>query len=1653
MDDAGEMRKTSTVPEIKPLDQYDFNRAKVCASVRWLLAKSYGSAENVPVELRDPLYRDQYNQEHLKPSVSKLLLSPELYCRTHALLHGASQPAAQGPPGDNSALLQLLTKRGLLPWGQDGAVTESDLVHTPIKTTAHLVLIDALMSLAAMETVGKVKMAAEADHMGGGAPWENALLFWVNRLNQKLRESTEEQDAPEAPTCTDLQPVQPACPNRWYWKLVPIRYRKDKVQSKQTPTFPLVSGVKDLSNGCAIAAVLHYYCPELLPLEDVCLKDTMSVADSLYNLQMIKDFCETSLQSCCPLALEDLLYAPPTLHVNIMTFVSDLLGWFEVQKPDFVKPLQPIDLTDASGLLDCTSPVSGNSNSGSPSFIFKQPFVPISSPMSPEGNMWTKKQISRPLSAVTFSIPFGLDSDVDVVMGNPVRSASSDSLTAGVPATMTSSGMKSSGMTRVPYSPPEDLSHLVSSSAPKHSSWGPHAHSHTPPLGELPTIEEALQVSHAPGGGKGGAERGGGGGKGERGGEKKAVKRPEPRLRPEGAPAGFFLHSPEDNLTQLSSSAPCHTGMLYRPIRVDGGEGKRPRGGDGEKGEMDDRGRRSSKGSRDDDSVLRDGSMDSSEASDDAPRNAPGNVRPAHGRQGNGSVNNTGGGSPRMTSFAERRDRRRQSGMPGEESVTNPATPALSGPNPGTPTLHASSNPGTPTLHASSNPGTPGRQASPGGRHPEPGTEAWELGVRLEEKRRAIEAQKRRIEAIFTRHRQRLGKTAFLQLKREQGEGGGEGEEDPIPLEERLTRMEEQLKEEEEKEEREKGKEKAEEGSSRLLPRLEKQVTFSVDTRKGAGNVEVPEQGGGAVLGECNEVVLKLTEALRSLQDDMQKLTRQQQQLMGQRTTPKTTPKTTPRTPPKTPNKCLTPTKSPTRTPTKSPTPTPTKSLSKAWMIPAGVKPSSPANNGSRKGHAHLSSTPPKTPMSSSCPAPRTKIHSSSSSAPRSPKHHPRTSHPHPRPSELKFPPSTRVLTPAQHVDSLPHLRRVSPSQCQVQTASSFRIGSPRTPKDPPPAPVPRPEESASDTGSGETPTQFSLELEELEGGGGGLPVFPQNKRGPPGGGGSSSGAPSECSFESETLSLSAAYCGGGMEAGGSGAGGRTGGEAGGKRCSLMEVSLSSLGGPEGGSDEPTDTEGQEFFSDSMSDHTEPTSGEPMEPSDSLEPIVEPRVTAVEPRVKMTQNTELLEHTMEPVEQTDLEGKGGLGFFFKEDVRCEDEMAQRRAALLERQQKRTEELKKRYENDRESRPRSAEELRGCLPHTPPTSCTPAPAAGVPSLTPPSTPGRRGDFTRREYAHRQQIRIMADLEKVLQQKHNNQGRGSIKKPRPRPQSVTREESQLSRSPAKGPMGSKLTKVYSHSSLNLAATTDDSGNMAPDQTAPDQTAPDQTAPDQTAPDQAAPDQAAPDQAAPDQAAPDQVAPDNNVPDKSITRPSNKPSQPDSPCRLMSPSRLVNQNGDKDWENESNGSSPSIPEYTGPKLFKEPSFKSNKYIIHNALSRCCLAGKVNETQKNKIMEEMEKSPANHFLILFRDSNCQFRAVYTMSPEADELVRLAGVGPRVISPALVESIYKYSSDRKQFSCIPSKTLSMSVDAFTLPGHLWHGKRPSTPKKSGTPK
>ncbi|KAM6905290.1 calmodulin-regulated spectrin-associated protein 3 isoform 2-T2 [Xenentodon cancila] len=1444
MVDSPTMRKTFVVPDIKPLDLYDCTKSKICASVGWLLAKSYGSAENVPAELRDPFYCDQYEQEHLKPPVTRLLQSSELYCRTYSLLLGGTE--AEPQPKDNVALLQLLTQRGMVARDQEAAVTDADLRHKPIKMSAHLAVMDALMAVGATEMVAAVKTRGSAQLPSGAVRWEDALLHWVDGLNQKLRERTEGAHNDSSQAVTEPQPVEPS-----------LRYRKDKVQSKVKPTFPVVNEVKDLSSGCAVAAVIHYYCPGLLRLEDVCMKDFMSVADSLYNLQIIREFCDSCLKGCCHLALEDMLYTPQELQLNLLSFLSELLCWFEVQRPEFV---QPVATSDGSTPVTQSS-LSGSSTSPS---IFKKPFLPISSPASGSltqstsmshiegvGRMWSKKPLSPALSAVSFSIPFGLDSDVDIVMGNPVitRSVSSDQLNPGVQR-----------MTRVPYTHPEDVSHLIKKppepNGPQKGQWTTPASS-IPAVaednglaanetGELPTIEEALQIIHNEG-------------------------KMEPRLHPDGAPDGFYLHSPDEpasssynnNLKPISCSAPTHSGMMYRPPR---------------ESRESARTRNASECSRDDDSVLRDGSVDS-DASEDLPKaQSTPNTPASNAGSARGHSKDAPDSGVKMTSFAERKKKQSVD----SSKASDPSSPQM-------------------TTWAQKSDESPSKS-------PQLNNEMTELGARLEEKRKAIEAQKKRIEAIFAKHRQKLGKSAFLQLKKEQNEDDGEGKGDGqvstssteddlsrLTLEERLARMEED--EQNEREEQRPSEEDQNDVRSGLTPSNEvMQTKEPAGTPLEKNSEKTLGEKAAAPLGDYNNAVSKLTAALSSLQSDMQRLSEQQNQLIKK------------------------------KTPTSS---------NKSWVIPASPKtptPTPPPARLSRESTRGLNST-------SSSPSPSRKV-TNHITPPKSPHAHrraqsvPPKSPKHSRHMDMKVPTLSRVLTPPQNVDRIPHLRRVNPWQSQVQTSSSFSIGGSDSLDElcssgPTPAPTPTPSQTSlpapplaaddalSEVGSNDGQSIFSMDLEA------GPLHSPLAKKEGLASGACSSGAPSECSFESDAPL----------------------GMLNGKRSSLIEISLSALQG-----DAEEISQGPDAFSDSMSDRTEP------------------------------------------------ESRGGVGFFFKDDKdRTDVEMAQRKAALLEKQQKRTEELKRRkleQEKEKESnKPQwmiiegwgNKSEDRARTPGSPPASRTP-PAEG--------TPQRRGDFTRQEYERRQQLKLMEDLDKVLRQKPTTV-RG-VKKQRPK--TVFRDDSILSNSPVKGFMGTKLNKVYSHSTMNLSSMANESGGL-------------------------------------------------------MARKSPSRSHSPSRSRLMSPGRMGAQNGEKDWENGSTISSPaSIPEYTGPKLYKEPSFKSNKFIIHNAITRCCLAGKVNEPQKNKIVEEMEKSTANHFLILFRDSSCQFRAVYTMNPETEEMVRLTGIGPRVITPEMVESIYKYSSDRKQFTVIPSKTMSMSVDAFTIPGHFWQ-KRPGTPKKLSTPK
>ncbi|XP_077990147.1 calmodulin-regulated spectrin-associated protein 1-like isoform X2 [Glandiceps talaboti] len=138
----------------------------------------------------------------------------------------------------------------------------------------------------------------------------------------------------------------------------------------------------------------------------------------------------------------------------------------------------------------------------------------------------------------------------------------------------------------------------------------------------------------------------------------------------------------------------------------------------------------------------------------------------------------------------------------------------------------------------------------------------------------------------------------------------------------------------------------------------------------------------------------------------------------------------------------------------------------------------------------------------------------------------------------------------------------------------------------------------------------------------------------------------------------------------------------------------------------------------------------------------------------------------------------------------------------------------------------------------------------------------------------------------------------------------------------------------------------------------------------------------------------------------------------------------------------------EYSGPKLFVKPTTKTNRHLITNAITYCVLPGYVNRDMKDKILEELAKAEAKHFLILFRDAGCQFRAFYAYTPETEEIVKFYGTGPRQVAHSMIEKLFKYNSGGKHFSVIPSKTMSVSVDAFTIHNHLWQSKKAGLPKK-----
>ncbi|KAK5859889.1 hypothetical protein PBY51_021408 [Eleginops maclovinus] len=1462
-DDRG-MRRTFIVPAIKSFDHYDFTRAKISCSLTWLVAKAFGS-DAVPEDLLEPLYRDQYKQEHLKPPVACLLQSAELYCRAGSLILRSD---AVKPLLGHNAVIQALAQKGLYVTDQDRLVTERDLTSTPIHMSSHLALIDTLMMAYTVEMVSVERVMSCINRYSSADPsqgdghiqelpydTEDAIATWINKVTEHLRDIlVEEQKLREAS-------IQESATHK-------ARYRREHAQQRSAPSLPLVENLlKDNTDGCALTALLHFYCPQAIRLEDICLKETMSLADSLYNLQLVQEFCRNNLNHCCHFSLEDMLYAHASIKSNYLVFMAELFWWFEVVKPSFVQPrvfdpnaCEPV--SSCRNMAPVSSPVkqSYSERPDSPENIPVQGIMKRSTSMSyMDGCVGTWPKEHRSSSrGISFEIP--LDGDPSLLsceapsLRGMTRSASSDGLGFKVHYASRESMKRHLSLMPVDVNgqsrhiPEEDDEFTSQKPLGRNNTFsiknqsrysngvlpeGNHSHNdhHGNHSGHIspsspPSIEEALKIIHD-------------------------TERPHSCLGSRDGDNGFFLHGAEpsdppgargrgDDPGSAKAQPNDHDPNSLSTDEVDTGIHVRTE----DIQSLDE-----------DSSSLRDYSdidpdceaMTQSCPLHDQPereRSRPGggervgHTNPESGRGDGGdspcpssvltlprshtmSPASSCGGSGsmvRMTSFAEQKFRKLEGRSSGG---TTPESSDLNVPYTHPP-KSLSSQISTPPL-----PITSPSPVTPSPRDPSHliATEMIQLRMKLEEKRRAIEAQKKKVEAAFTRHRQKMGRTAFLNVVRRKGitaplSPSSAAGETPSP--EPLSASKD-------------SRQGSMEGAERCKP-------------DGAAPRSPCEDGGGMSPGEIDlteytRSIDRLNTSLGFLQTEMQRLAQQQERIMSMR-----------------------------------------EQQQQSWVIPPPapsphrqlreLRSSSATGRGSGRGSVGSLS-----PILSSTGSPHAPNRSPSGLKRRPASFHARTPRT-PRPNDLKVTPFSRMLNTQTSVDSLPRLRRFNPSQ--NQNSSFAYLGHDEGP--------PKSwDQEAKDNNESTKDKEEDVEKKNA-------------------------GIPQPSTIEAAKEK-----------------------EHEGERKSLFNIEV--------------------------------------KPSGSSEVVKEPPSEAARPP---------LGQEMAGEGEGDGDGEAGTdtfgedqkiccGFFFKDDVKGEEDMAVKKAALLEkrlRREKETQEKKQQQELDQEQK-REAARLK----------------AEEEQQKKDDDKARR-EYIKYEYLRRKQLKLMEDMDDVIKPRS-----GSLKK-KPRPKSIHRdvvESAPPVRATGVRPRGFSVSSV-SLASLNLA--------------------------------------------------------DN---DKDL--PNNKKNnRPDSAEGFSSCPSTGSRNGEKDWENDSTTSSnPSNNEYTGPKLYKEPSAKSNKHIIQNALAHCCLAGKVNEGQKNKILDEMEKSEANNFLVLFRDAGCQFRSVYAYCPETEEITKLAGIGPRSITTKMIEGLYKYNSDRKQFSQIPAKTMSASVDAITIASHLWQTKKQGTPKKLHT--
>uniref|UniRef100_S4RG67 Calmodulin regulated spectrin-associated protein 1a n=1 Tax=Petromyzon marinus TaxID=7757 RepID=S4RG67_PETMA len=1506
-------------------EEYEAERAKVAAGLAWLAAKAR-SPESTCEDLRAPFYRDEYNQEHLKGNVGELLASGELYCHVfQQQLHGNCSPAV--PRQGHWAVIQGLARRGLYVMEEeDCPVTEADLQNIPIRMSCHLAMLDSLMLACAVEQMSIEKVVTSVRRFSVVSPRElpfdldGAMLLWINKVNMKLKDSVEKEQKQSV--------AEGACQQK-------VRYRKDQSVSRQLPVIPVLRSLSEISDGRALLSLIHYYCPELLRLEDVCLKERLSPTERMYNIRLLMDVSQQHFEGCLLLTPSDLLRCPPALKTNIMAFVAELFWCFEVVRPEFVCPREPLEhstdelisvvhsLLSRSVIVRVSVSALPNSESGSLAMLGQ-------APLSPD-----VKQ--RGVGVYQEYIQLGLLTKVFIVH---------------VILVMFQTGFYGSGIVMpccvlVKW---DKFNRPMSQSVSFEIKFDDRLRDDSKPMPKSRS-KDSLAKRPSRGLGKASPDLMSGeddGGRGEA--YRDDLETSEMRI--------------SDCILRKFASG--HDNLANGMLRAEGEQSE-------DDGKMKEHGssvplRRKASSQLPDKSVTF-GPVTSADVRNMSPAedgfdvqslpvlrrvNSPAKVAAAHpqGKAGGGfylhstdtwSQPDANRASFVLNSHYDTPEKALAAGLPVVDPVNGKKSSIVEVDSDVDDSGKPQSSDNTDAKGAQSEfLSSPVPSPSPS---PCPSVESntsSSSGVKMtsfaERKFRKFNSAETKSSVssslrstpdssengyphtIATRQG-RGHRDQALPKESEQDQQTGSPPNHPLASE--VARL--QMKLEEKRRAIEAQRRQVEALCAKQRQKFGKEAFMHVI--KGSKKDRLDPQGIGGDSSESGgEQMLPARTQLEApvdsgAEDDtVTDMSRQSREVVGAEAfgddraseemmgawaaEPRDYVEVTGALEEDLERENAGEADSGEYSRSIYKLNDTLRGLQSEMLRMAQQQEHLLQMRDSQQAMAEAEKnydTYSLSPASSGSPANRTPTRRHLSKSParvqlRSPRNNST-----PRPNELRFsvvgppqespqPSLARVLSPQPYVDNLRHRRRYAPNEVRMQTSSTICFGDDETEVS---SPTMSKAESDSDkvtVSSGKSTIDSRDEVQSI--------VAMENQS-------SMEGSPVKLRGSRASSNTSSPA--------------REVGTPAQRPVGLIEVDLSGMNTPEGLLSEDDAAENAADYS------------------------------------------------------TDGEQKAALGFFFKGDQGpTEEERERRKAAFLQKQQKKAEEarLKKlqmeaEVEKKREEERRKAEEDEA------------------------KKAEKKAD---REYVREVFRRRHQDQQWEQHQARTKATKGAKAKIRkPRPKSAHREEGgSASLSPFKPAVGGALNRFHSASSLSLVSTT------------------------------------------------------NSEPEGGRSR------RPNRCCASLHTVCSIYRNksptADKDWDNASQVSSHvSGGEYTGPKLYKEPSAKSNKHIIHNALSYCCLAGKVNELQKQKVIEELERCDANHYMILFRDAGCQYRALYAFFPETEEIQRVTGFGPKAVSAKMLDRLYKYSSDRKQFTSIPAKTISVSMDAFTIQNHLWQPRRPSS--------